>query len=138
MMSKVYISKEVKFCAAHRLHNPSLTDEENKVLYGKCNSLNGHGHNYVLEVTFSGKIDPKTGMVINFYDIDALLEKHIIKKFDHKHLDKDIPEFSNLVSTSENLVVVCWDLLKNSNFPVKLHKLSLKELDDCIVDYYGE
>ena len=137
-MSKVYVSKKVKFCAAHRLHSDALSDTENKLLYGKCNNFNGHGHNYSLEVTFEGEIDPVTGMVVNFSEIKQILEKHIIDKFDHKHIDKEIFELEGLVSTAENLAVICWQLLEKANFPAELYKVALQETDDNVVEYYGE
>ena len=137
-MSKIYISKEIKFCAAHRLHSAALTDAENKALYGKCNNLHGHGHNYVLRVTLVGNIDPVTGMVANFSEIKEILNKCIAEKFDHKHIDKEISEFKNLVSTAENLAVVCWQLLEKEIDPMKLYKVTLYETEDNIIEYYGD
>ena len=136
-MAKVYVSKKVKFCAAHRLHSNELSDEENVKLYGKCNNFNGHGHNYILEVTLEGEIDPVTGMVLNFSEIKQLLNENIADKFDHKHLDKEIPELKGIVSTAENLVVICWQLLEQANLPAKLYKVALHETDDNVVEYYG-
>jgi len=137
-MNKVYVSKKVKFCAAHRLHSLALSDAENKKLYGKCNNLYGHGHNYTLEVTLVGEIDPVTGMVVNFSEIKRILNEHIADKFDHKHIDKEVPEFENLVSTAENLAVICWQLLEKVILPIKLHRVTLYETDDNVVEYYGE
>ena len=135
-MSKVYISKEVKFCAAHRLHNSALSVEENKALYGKCN--NHHGHNYTLAVTFAGKVDPITGMLINFDEIEKLLQQHIMAKFDHKDIDQDIPEFKKRPSTAENIAITCWQILVQIEAFSSLYKVAVKELDDCIVEYYGD
>lgn len=137
-MAKVYVSSKVKFCAAHRLHNEALSDEENIALYGKCNNPNGHGHNYTLEVTFKGGIDPVTGMVVDFRDVRKLLDDYIGEKFDHKYLDKEISELKGKVSSVENLAVICWQLLKKVNFPAELHKVTLYETDNSAVEYYGE
>ena len=137
-MSKVYISKEVKFCAAHRLHNPTLSDAENEVLYGKCNNYHGHGHNYILVVTFVGEINPITGMLLNFDEIERLLHQYIIAKFDHKNIDKEIPEFKQRASTAENIAIVCWQILAQIKISAKLYKVVVKELDDCTVEYYGD
>ena len=92
-MALVRISRVETFCAAHRLHNPSLTDEENRAIFGKCNWPNGHGHNYRLEVTLRGPVDPRTGMVMNLVDLKAAIQDAVLSKVDHRNLDKDVPFF---------------------------------------------
>lgn len=130
------MSKEVKFCAAHRLYNPKLSAKENKTLYGKCH--NHHGHNYTLTVTFVGEVNPITGMLINFDEVEQLLQQHIVAKFDHKDIDVDIPEFKQRRSTAENIAIVCWQVLAQIGVSAKLYKIAVKELDGCIVEYYGD
>ncbi len=136
-MKQIYVTKKIKVCAAHRLHSNELSDQENVELYGVCNNFHGHGHNYILEVTFVGNIDLVTGMVINFNDIEKLLKEHIIEKLDHKHLNHDVAEFKELVPTAENIAVICWELLAGIKVAAKLHKIKLYETEESSVEYYG-
>jgi 6-pyruvoyltetrahydropterin/6-carboxytetrahydropterin synthase len=136
-MPKLYVTKRIEFNAAHRLHSEKLSDVENKTIYGKCNNKNGHGHNYVLEITLCGEPDPITGMVMNFRELKRIVEEKIIDRFDHKHLDVDCPEFANVVSTAENIIIVFWDILQPALEPVELYKLTLFETKDNKVEYFG-
>ncbi|OMP67503.1 6-carboxytetrahydropterin synthase [Domibacillus epiphyticus] len=131
----VRLTRKYHFCTAHRLHSNQLSDEENMELFGKCNNPYGHGHNYYLEVTVSGKPDPITGMTANIADIDSLVEKEIMQKFDHKHLNLDTEEFKELNPTSENVTVVIWDLL--SSELKNLYKIGLYETEKNYFEYYG-
>ncbi|EGD79842.1 6-pyruvoyl tetrahydrobiopterin synthase, variant [Salpingoeca rosetta] len=97
-----YISRVESFSACHRLHSIHLSDEENKRIFGKCNNPNGHGHNYKVEVTLRGSVDPKTGMVINLVDLKQYMKKAIMDTMDHKHLDLDVPYFKHVVSFPSN------------------------------------
>ncbi|CAH2326258.1 6-pyruvoyl tetrahydrobiopterin synthase [Pelobates cultripes] len=92
-----HISRSMTFSACHRLHSNSLSDEENKRIFGKCNNPNGHGHNYKVIVTVRGKIDPVTGMVMNLTDLKKYMEEAIAIPMDHKNLDQDVPYFKNVV-----------------------------------------
>ncbi|KAM3830755.1 6-pyruvoyl tetrahydrobiopterin synthase isoform 2-T2 [Vipera latastei] len=103
------VSRRAAFSASHRLHSPSLSDEENRKLFGKCNNPNGHGHNYKVEVTVQGEINPLTGMVINLTDLNAYIEEAIMEPLDHKNLDKDVPYFADVVSQQS------WDFLAVSH-----------------------
>ncbi|KAG7491789.1 hypothetical protein MATL_G00007600 [Megalops atlanticus] len=133
-----YITRVQSFSACHRLHSKSLSDEENKRIFGKCNHPNGHGHNYKVEVTVRGKIDRVTGMIMNLTDLKQHMEEAIMIPLDHKNLDKDVPYFADVVSTTENLAVYIWDSLAkllplNTLYEVKIH-----ETDKNIVVYRGE
>uniref|UniRef100_A0A1A8CGF2 6-pyruvoyl tetrahydrobiopterin synthase n=3 Tax=Nothobranchius TaxID=28779 RepID=A0A1A8CGF2_NOTKA len=92
-----YLTREQSFSACHRLHSVHLSDEENKQVYGKCNNPNGHGHNYKVEVTVRGKIDPITGMVMNLTELKRCIEEVIMIPLDHKNLDKDVPYFADVI-----------------------------------------
>ncbi|OLN22632.1 6-pyruvoyl tetrahydropterin synthase [Domibacillus antri] len=131
----VRLTRKYHFCTAHRLHSPLLSDDENMSIFGKCNNPYGHGHNYYLEVTVSGKPDPITGMIANIAEIDNLVEKEIMQKFDHKHLNLDTEEFKDLNPTSENVTVVIWDLL--SPELKNLYKIGLYETEKNYFEYYG-
>ncbi|XP_061910969.1 6-pyruvoyl tetrahydrobiopterin synthase [Entelurus aequoreus] len=133
-----YITRVQSFSACHRLHSIHLSDEENKRVYGKCNNPNGHGHNYKVEITVRGKIDNITGMVINLTDLKRSIEEVIMNSLDHKNLDKDVPYFANLVSTTENLAVYIWDSMAEALAPKNLYEIKIHETDKNIVTYRGE
>lgn len=97
-----FISRKESFSAAHRLNSKLFSEEENKGLYGKCNHINGHGHNYEVEVVIKGPIDPHSGMIINISDLKSQMKK-CLNTLDHKNLDLDIPFFQNNPSTCENV-----------------------------------
>ncbi|TMS22474.1 6-pyruvoyl tetrahydrobiopterin synthase [Larimichthys crocea] len=133
-----YISRVQCFSACHRLHSIHLSDEENKQVYGKCNNPNGHGHNYKVEVTVRGKIDRLTGMVMNLTDLKRCIEDVIMTPLDHKNLDKDVPYFANVVSTTENVAVYIWDNMVKVLPPNLLYEIKIHETDKNIVIYRGE
>lgn len=135
---KTSVYRKERFNAAHRLHNPALSDEQNKEIFGKCNNPNFHGHNYVLEVWIEGAIDPATGYVIDLKIVKDLIKNEITDRFDHKNLNLDCKEFLNLNPTAENIAVVCWDLLR-SKLDTK-YELSIKlwETENNLVEYNGQ
>ncbi|KAF3704757.1 6-pyruvoyl tetrahydrobiopterin synthase [Channa argus] len=133
-----YITRIESFSACHRLHSLHLSDEENKKVYGKCNNPNGHGHNYKVEVTVRGKIDARTGMVINLTDLKKCIEEVIMVPLDHKNLDKDVPYFANVVSTTENVAVYIWDNMVKALPPNLLYEIKIYETDKNVVIYRGE
>ena len=100
---KVSLTRRYRFAASHRLHSAKLSEDENSALYGKCNSPYGHGHNYVVEVTLTGPIDPATGMITNLGELDPFVGNTVIEAFDYKYLNEDVPEFRSVVPTTENL-----------------------------------
>ena len=134
----VYLTKVYEFSSAHRLHSHVLSDEENRDIFGKCNNPAGHGHNYVLEVTVKGDVDPRTGLVAGLEFLDEVVQKQVYTRFDYKHLNLDTPEFEKLNPTSENFVKVLWDVLQPNLRPVVLHRLRLRETPKNHFDYYGE
>lgn len=137
MSPVVYLTRRSTFSAAHRLHSADLSDSENKAIFGKCNNPHGHGHNYVLEVTVRGKVDPHTGMVMNLTDLKKAIDELIIEPVDHKHLNYDVPIFRELNPTAENMAVVFWKLLE-SRLPDLLHEIKLYETENNVVVYRGE
>ena len=104
----IEITRREEFSAAHRLHNPALSDAQNRTLYGVCNNAHGHGHNYELEVTVRGRIDAETGMVMNLTDLMTMLRERIISRLDHKNLNHDVSFLRGVVPTAENVVVGIW------------------------------
>ncbi len=136
----LYITRKVTFSAAHRLHNLKLSDKENKNIFGECNNPNGHGHNYVLEVTVRGNVPDKTGMVIDLKDLKKIITENIIEKVDHKYLNKDVDFMSDIIPTAENLVIQFWKILKKALLEnnTELYELKLYETENNIVVYRGE
>src|SRR3569832_2318851 len=108
---KAYLTRRYWISASHRLHNEAFSDDQNRETYGKCNNPYGHGHNYGIEVTVSGDVDRATGMVCNLVDLDGLVIREIVERFDHEDLNTKT-EFRNLVPTTENLAIVVFKILK--------------------------
>lgn len=128
-----------EFSAAHRLHDPRLSDEENARLYGPCNNPNGHGHTYVYEVTVRGCIPP-SGMIIDLNVLRGIMTEEIFARVDHKHLDLDVEFMSGRISTAENLAVAFWERLapRIDEFDgCRLQRLRVFEGPDSYVDYFG-
>jgi 6-pyruvoyltetrahydropterin/6-carboxytetrahydropterin synthase len=109
----IHLTRRYRFSASHRLHNQSLSAEENARLYGKCNNPFGHGHNYVLEVTVAGPVDAATGMVMDLAILDGAVDQEILERFDHTNLNLDAPNFSHVVPTTENLGSEIFRLLQS-------------------------
>jgi len=107
-------TRRYRFSASHRLHLPGLTSDQNGQLYGKCNNPFGHGHNYVLEVTVTGPVDPETGLVVNRAELDRLVNEKVIAVFSGRNINLDIPAFRSLVPTTENIVSVIVQILEQN------------------------
>ena len=112
MNKRVSVYRKEHFNAAHRLHNPAWDEEKNYVVFGKCNNPNYHGHNYELVVKITGEPSADTGFVIDLKLLSDLIKETIIEKLDHKNLNLDVPEFSNLNPTAENISVVIYEILR--------------------------
>ena len=134
----VYLTRKCEFSAAHYYHNPEFTAEENHRIFGKCSNLNGHGHNYTLEVTVKGEIDPKTGFVMDLKKLKDILNAEVMDAMDHRHLNKEVPEFARAIPTTENIAIAIWQRLEGKLSVAKLHRVRLYEMQDLFVDYYGE
>jgi 6-pyruvoyltetrahydropterin/6-carboxytetrahydropterin synthase len=106
------LTRRYHFSASHRLHSAILTEAENAWLYGKCNNPFGHGHDYVLEVSVAGAVDPVTGLIVPLQLLDRLVSDVVLKRFAHRNMNLDIPEFRILVPTTENIAIVIAGLLK--------------------------
>ncbi len=135
MANKVAVYRKEHFNAAHRLHNPSLSAEENDRLFGKCNLPNYHGHNYELIVKVIGEVDPKTGYVIDTKLLSTLVNEHIISKFDHRNLNLDVPEFKELNPTAENIAIVIFNILRPLLSEQFLLQIRLYETPRNFVEY---
>ncbi|MCS6807482.1 MAG: 6-carboxytetrahydropterin synthase [Bacteroidota bacterium] len=134
----LYVTRRCHFSASHRLYNPEWTDEQNDAVFDKCNNLYGHGHNYVLEVTVAGHPDPETGYVIDLKKLRDIIEKEIVEKVDHKHLNYDVDFLQGIIPTAENIAVVFWNILESKIPSGKLYSVKLFESDNNLVEYFGE
>jgi 6-pyruvoyltetrahydropterin/6-carboxytetrahydropterin synthase len=134
----VYLTRKAEFSASHYYHNPALSLEENQRLFGKCNNPNGHGHNYTLEVTVRGKVDPRSGFVVDLKQLKDIMHREVLDALDHRFLNKEIPEFSKLIPTTENLAVTIWQRLMPKLKAAELHRVRVYETPDLFVDVYGE
>lgn len=128
-----------EFSAAHRLHDPRLSDAANAALYGPCNNPNGHGHTYAYEVTVKGPV-PASGMIIDLNVLRSIMGEVIFARVDHKHLDLDVPFLAGRISTAENLALAFWEQLapRLVDFPgCRLHRVRVFEGPDSYVDCHG-
>jgi len=123
---KAYLTRRYLFSASHRLHSSAMPDEWNRETYGKCNNPHGHGHNYQLEVTVSGPVDSKTGMVCNLVDLDGFVHNEIVERFGHQNLNM-LPEFATEVPTTENLCVAIYEILRRGFRHAHLEKVRMEE-----------
>jgi 6-pyruvoyltetrahydropterin/6-carboxytetrahydropterin synthase len=133
----VLITRKIEFSASHLYHNPALSAEENKRVFGKCNNPHGHGHNYTLEVTIEGEPDPSTGMVLDLVELKGILEKEIMQRMDHRFLNYEVAELEGKIPTCENIAIVIWELLGPKINSGKLHRVRLYESSDLFADCYG-
>ncbi len=136
-MPKATLTKRLEFCSSHRYHNPDWDGTKNREVFGACNNVNTHGHNYLLEVTLCGEIDPVTGMIINLYDLKQYLWDVLIE-FDHKNLNMDTPYFTNRIPTTENLALTLWNLLEKHPQLPDLDRIRLYEDETLYAEVTGQ
>jgi 6-pyruvoyltetrahydropterin/6-carboxytetrahydropterin synthase len=134
----VYLTRRASFSASHRLWSEQLTDAENYAIYEKCANPNGHGHNYLLEVTVRGTPDPQTGMLLNLTQIKDAMNEQVVKWVDHKHLNYDVPWLEGCIPTTEVLAVKFWERLKDALPRNLLYEVKLYETENNIASYRGE
>ena len=134
----VSVTRQVHFNAAHRLHNADREPSWNQETFGACNNANFHGHNYELEVTVSGDIDPETGFVIDLAVLKQLVDEHVVSVLDHKNLNLDVGWFADHIPTAENIAVFCWDQLAPQLPAGRLTNIRLWETPRNYVDYQGQ
>jgi 6-pyruvoyl-tetrahydropterin synthase len=134
---KLHLCRRYTFAASHRLHSPALSDAENQRTYGKCANPYGHGHNYVVEVAFSGAVNPATGMIADLGEVDAFVRREVIEPFDHRYLNEEVPVFRGQVPTTENLCLEIYRRLRA--FPrARLERVRIEETSLNSFEYWGE
>ena len=134
----VYLTRKAEFAASHYYHNPAWSAEENQRTFGKCANLNGHGHNYTLEVTVKGEVDSVTGFVVDLKELKQTMQDEVLEAMDHRFLNKEVPEFLTQIPTTENLAIAIWRRLEPGFRTARLHRVRVYETPDLFVDFYGE
>lgn len=134
-MHRITVNRKEHFNAAHRLYNPSWSDEKNEEVFGKCNNPNWHGHNYEIIVSLTGEVDADTGYVYDMKKLSDLIKERVLNRFDHKNLNLDVTEFKNLNPTAENIVKVIYDLLRSEIEDRYEMKITLYETERNFVEY---
>lgn len=134
----ILLTRKAEFSAAHYYWNDQFSQEENERVFGKCANRNGHGHNYTLEVTVAGQVDPVTGFVVDLKLLKEILEREVVGVYDHRHLNLEIPDFADVIPTTENIAIAVWRRLDNKIPNAKLHRVRVYEMPDLFADFYGE
>ena len=134
----VYVKRRAHFSASHRLYNPAFSDQRNQEVFDKCNNPNGHGHNYVIDVVVRGLPQPDTGYVIDLKVLADILEREIIQKVDHKHLNYDVEFLRGIIPTAENLAIAFWRILEPAILSGELYAITVRESENNSVEYFGE
>jgi 6-pyruvoyltetrahydropterin/6-carboxytetrahydropterin synthase len=133
---KIELGRQYRFAASHRLHTDAFSEEENARVFGKCANPFGHGHNYLLEISVSGDVDPATGMIANLAELDRFVEREVLEPFDHLSLNEDVAAFRRVVPTTENLCIEIYERLKK--FPkAKLERVRVQETSNNSFEYDG-
>jgi 6-pyruvoyltetrahydropterin/6-carboxytetrahydropterin synthase len=134
---KAHLTRRYLFSASHRLHSQQMSAEENRTTYGKCNNPHGHGHNYRLEVTVSGPVDQRTGMVCNLVDLDSFIEREVLSRYDLENLNT-LQEFAKNVPTTENLCVEIFEILQRAFHQAHLERVRIEETMMNSFEYSGQ
>jgi 6-pyruvoyltetrahydropterin/6-carboxytetrahydropterin synthase len=137
-MPIVTVTRRLHFNAAHRVHNPALSDTENTDLFGKCNNPNWHGHNYTLDVSVRGEISPKTGYVVDLAKLKQIVTREVIDKVDHRNMNVEVDFMRDRIPTTENIVVAIWNVLAPAVAPATLDRLVLWETENNAAEYRGQ
>ena len=134
----VLLTRKAEFSSAHYYYVESWSQQENEKIFGRCANRNGHGHNYTLEVTVAGEIDPVSGFVVDLKALKDVIEREVIQAYDHRHLNLEVPEFRSTVPTTENIAIAIWKRLEPKIAGAKLHRVRVYEMPDLFADYCGE
>lgn len=133
----IYLTRKEHFCSSHQLSNPNFSDKENFEIYGKCAYPHGHGHNYEIEVTVAGEPDENTGMILDLKKLSEIIDKEILEKVDHKHLNIDVDFLQGVIPTAENLCMVFWKILDPKISPGRLYSIKVFETPNNYAEYRG-
>ena len=135
----ILLTRKAEWSASHYYWVDGWSEEENVRRFGKCANRNGHGHNYTVEVTVRGEVDPRTGFVVDLKWLKDVMEREVIAVYDHRHLNLEVPEFKTAQPTAENIAVAVWRRLEGKTGPgAALHQVRVYEMPDLFADYFGE
>lgn len=134
----ILLTRKAEFSASHYYWNEAWSAEENERVFGKCANKNGHGHNYTLEVTVAGDVDATSGFVVDLKQLKDVMEREVVGVYDHRHLNKEVPEFAEAIPTTENIAIAVWKRLEGKIPGANLHRVRVYEMPDLFADYYGE
>ncbi|HWZ11771.1 MAG TPA: 6-carboxytetrahydropterin synthase [Acidobacteriaceae bacterium] len=134
----VLLTRRADFSASHFYYDDALSEAENVRLFGKCANRNGHGHNYTLEVTVAGAVDPVSGFVVDLKRLKEIIQREVVSVYDHRHLNLDVPEFKTAMPTTENIAIAIWRRLENKIDGAKLTRVRVYEMPELYADYCGE
>ncbi|MBT6870240.1 MAG: 6-carboxytetrahydropterin synthase [Candidatus Marinimicrobia bacterium] len=131
-----YLTKQYKFCAAHRYWNPNWSDDKNYEIFGE--DVRIHGHNYILDITLSGPIDENSGFICNLFELNELVQSHVLDVMDHSQIQLDIPWFELKQPSTENMVVFIWEQIESKiPRPANLYSIKLRETPTIFTEYFG-
>lgn len=134
----VLLTRKAEFSAAHYYYNQAWSQQENERVFGKCANRNGHGHNYTLEVTVAGEVDPVSGFVVDLKELKDVIDREVIEVYDHRHLNLEVPEFRTMMPTTENIAIAIWKRLEPKIEAARLQRVRVYEMPDLFADYCGE
>ncbi|AXC14868.1 6-pyruvoyl tetrahydrobiopterin synthase [Acidisarcina polymorpha] len=134
----ILLTRKAEFSAAHFYWNDGWSPEENERIFGKCSNRNGHGHNYTLEVTVAGQVDPVSGFVVDLKALKDIIDREVIQVYDHRHLNLEVAEFKKSIPTTENIAIAIWRRLEGKIPGAKLSRVRVYEMPDLFADYEGE
>ena len=133
----VLLTRRAEFSAAHYYWVEAWSAERNIEAFGPCANRNGHGHNYVIEVTVAGEPDPVTGFVVDLKQMRDVMEREVVSVYDHRHLNLEVPEFRTRQPTTENIAVSVWERLEGKVEGARLHRVRVYEQEDLFADFFG-
>ncbi|QHS51280.1 6-carboxytetrahydropterin synthase [Edaphobacter sp. 12200R-103] len=134
----IFLTRKAEFSSAHFYWVDDWSEDENLKVFGKCANRNGHGHNYTVEVTVAGEVDPVSGFVVDLKQLKDILEHEVIRVYDHRHLNLEVPEFRESIPTTENIAIAIWNRLADKIPNARLHRVRVYEMPDLFADFYGE
>lgn len=134
----IALTRKAEFSSAHYYYNDAWSPDENQRVFGKCANRNGHGHNYTLEVTVEGEVDPVSGFVVDLKALKDVMDREVVQVYDHRHLNLEVPEFRTTIPTTENIAIAIWRRLEPKIEGARLRRVRVYEMPDLFADYCGE
>ncbi|MGH9589336.1 MAG: 6-pyruvoyl trahydropterin synthase family protein [Terracidiphilus sp.] len=137
----IFLTRRATFSASHYYWNQAWPEEKNREVFGRCANRNGHGHNYTLEVTVAGELDPVTGFVVDLKWLKDVIERQVLAAWDHRHLNLEAPDFTTAVPTTENIAIAAWNRLEpavNANGGAHLSRVRVYETPEIFAEYRGQ